>query len=282
MKLADILPLPDTSGGDEPKTYSCAELSKIIGRHPNTLRKYESWGFIGTVPRKANGYRRYTRALALQALFSVTALRACFQDWQGRRRVKALIADMLAERYETVLSGLDAHRAALEKSLEEAVAARAILESWKTGRSASEEGPQPGTEKPGVEKTVRFRTVFRSEAAKRIGVAADTLRDWERNGLAAPARLGNGRRVYVQADLEKLAVVRVLRQADYSLMGIVNLFGGKTSVEDLSFARDRWDETLRGLIDDSVLLREITLESSGPILRSSAPPSPPQAPPRSR
>ena len=95
-------------------------------------------------------------------------------------------------------------------------------------------------------------------------MAPDTLRDWERSGLVEPGRLPNGRRVYSPEDMEKLAVIRVLRQADYSLMGILHLFKGRTAMEDLTFARDRWEETLKGLAEDSILLGEILDALAGP------------------
>jgi DNA-binding transcriptional MerR regulator len=164
--------------------------------------------------------------------------------------MKAMIAFTLAGNFDAVRSGLAEHRAALEKALEGAIGARAILEKWNARTREDETN--------GVEKTKT--AIYRSEAAARVGVAGDTLRDWERNGLVSPARLPNGRRVYSEADVEKLMVIRVLRQADYSLMGLVNLFGEKTAIEDLTFARDRWDETLRSLIEDCSLLGEITDE----------------------
>lgn len=250
-RLEDLLP-SEARG----RTYSCSELSRIIGRHPNTLRKYETWGFIGEVPRGPNGYRRYDGKLALEALFSVTALRAGFQEWQGRRRMKAMIAKVLEGGYDEAREILAIHRVELAKCAAEAAAARGILESWRRRqRGRNDGGPVGGAHrdalggKPG--------TVYRGEAARRVGVAPDTLRDWERSGLVEPGRLANGRRVYSPEDLEKLAVIRVLRQADYSLVGILHLFKGRTATEDLSFARDRWEETLRGLAEDSVLLGEL-------------------------
>ena len=271
-RLEDLLP----SGGEN-RTYSCSELSRIIGRHPNTLRKYETWGFIGRVPREPNGYRRYDRRLALEALFSVTALRAGFQEWQGRRRMKAMIAKVLEGDCEGAREILAIYRAELARCAAEAAAARGILESWrgrqrgrKAGKAAggAHRGTQDGARTGGgrrgparpEDRNRQDREpgpIYRGEAARRIGVAPDTLRDWERSGLVEPGRLANGRRVYSPGDLEKLAVIRVLRQADYSLVGILHLFKGRTAMEDLSFARDRWEETLRGLAEDSVLLGEI-------------------------
>lgn len=41
------------------QTYSTSEIAKIVGMHPNTVRKYEEWGLIQIPERKSNGYRVY-------------------------------------------------------------------------------------------------------------------------------------------------------------------------------------------------------------------------------
>lgn len=41
-------------------TYRTAEVAKIIGIHPNTVRMYEEWGLIPLAERKPNGYRIFT------------------------------------------------------------------------------------------------------------------------------------------------------------------------------------------------------------------------------
>lgn len=121
-----------------------------MGRHPNTLRKYEVWGFIDPVPRGENGYRRYSRAHVLQALFAVAALRTCFEDWRGRRRVKAMVARFRDKAYAACGAELAAHRAELEAALAIALEAKAILEAWR------KRGPT--ADAPGV--------VYRGQAAR--------------------------------------------------------------------------------------------------------------------
>lgn len=245
---------PDTDA-----TFSCAEVSRIIGRHANTLRKYETWGFISPVPRASNGYRKYSRVHALQALLTVTAFRTCFQEWEGRRRMKRLIALAVAGDFASARTLITEHRANLDEWLARATGAKGILARWKergaeylVGADATDGLPNAGS--AGASQS---DPVMRSTAASLIGVAPDTLRDWERNGLVTPRRLPNGRRLYSKADIEKLLVIRSLRNAGYSLMGLVNLFRGKTAIEDLTFARDRWDETLRGLIADGALMEAV-------------------------
>lgn len=51
-----------------------------------------------------------------------------------------------------------------------------------------------------------------SVAARLIGVHAQTLRAYEREGLVAPARSGGGVRMYSAADIERLLLIRRLME----------------------------------------------------------------------
>ena len=42
------------------KTYKTSEVAKIVGLHPNTIRRYEEWELIPIPPRAENGYRVFT------------------------------------------------------------------------------------------------------------------------------------------------------------------------------------------------------------------------------
>lgn len=67
------------------------------------------------------------------------------------------------------------------------------------------------------------------EAARRVGVSASALRLWEREGLVRPARRGRYR-LYTDADLERLASVRRMRQVDrLNAPGIRRILGDSTA-----------------------------------------------------
>lgn len=42
------------------KTYRTSEVAKIVGLHPNTIRRYEEWELIPIPDRGENGYRIFT------------------------------------------------------------------------------------------------------------------------------------------------------------------------------------------------------------------------------
>jgi DNA-binding transcriptional MerR regulator len=79
------------------------------------------------------------------------------------------------------------------------------------------------------------------EAAEFLGVTRDVLRNWERNHLVSvPRDPGNGYRQYGAEQIGRLRVLRMLRQAGYSMMAILRM----TSTLDRGEERD-----LRAVLD---------------------------------
>lgn len=126
----------------------------------------------------------------------------------------------------------------------EAEAAAEFLDQWARGV------PADATAEP-----LRI-----GQVAERLGVTIDTLRSWERNGLiAVPRDPRSGYRRYSAAEIGRLRVIRLLRQAGYSCMAILRIFlrlqHGLDDVrhaldtpspdEDVYTAADRWQSALR-------------------------------------
>ena len=56
------------------------------------------------------------------------------------------------------------------------------------------------------------------EAADRVGLSLRTIRHWDEVGLVVPsARSTGGFRLYTEADIERLALVKTLKPLDFSL-----------------------------------------------------------------
>ena len=99
------------------------------------------------------------------------------------------------------------------------------------------------------------------EAARLLGVTADALRNWERNGLVTiPRDKANNYRQYNEPELSRLRVIRVLRQAGYSMMSMLRtihqldlgfkddlgtVLGEPPMDEDVVTVADRWLATLK-------------------------------------
>lgn len=61
-------------------------------------------------------------------------------------------------------------------------------------------------------------------AARRAGVSVDALRAWERRyGAVSPARTGGEQRLYSEADVERLALLRELTDAGHSISAIAGV-----------------------------------------------------------
>uniref|UniRef100_UPI0022E1EB31 MerR family transcriptional regulator n=1 Tax=Eggerthella sinensis TaxID=242230 RepID=UPI0022E1EB31 len=63
----------------------------------------------------------------------------------------------------------------------------------------------------------------RQQTADYLDTTIDALRNWEMNGLLQVKRKQNGYRVYTAADINRLAIIRALRAANYSLASILRL-----------------------------------------------------------
>lgn len=235
-----------------PEGYGAGELAALLGKHPNTLRRYEDWGFVGPVPRRPNGYRYYPRRRALEAALAAIAQRGRFHDWPGARRLKALVLAAAAGDRGSARDALASYAALLGQARERLDRAEALLAGrGAAGLAGVETGARRDAAEPGDGRVGRWR------AAASAGIAPDTLRDWERNGLVRPPRLPNGRRAYGRAELERVLLVKLLRDAGHSYMGMRRLLGPGAREEDLGFARDRWEHTLAGLLEDLGQMGEI-------------------------
>ena len=90
-----------------------------------------------------------------------------------------------------------------------------------------------------------------SEVAQRSGVAASTLRFYEEKGLIASTGRHGLRRVFSEAVLERLALIRLGGAAGFSLDEIARMFGadGKPNIDRvlLSAKARELDATIRKL-----------------------------------
>ena len=51
-----------------------SDIAQDLGVHVNTIRNYETWGYLPEIPRCKNGYRRYTAIHLEQARLACLAL----------------------------------------------------------------------------------------------------------------------------------------------------------------------------------------------------------------
>jgi DNA-binding transcriptional MerR regulator len=223
---------------------STSKIAKVVGCHPNTVRMYEAWGLLPPVPRAANGYRLYTEDHLDQMRLARTTLNT---PWPGKPIRQAGI-DLVHQSARGDLGGAleYAYRylVLVQSERNQAEMAAELVSRWAHGFPAD----------------TSHHNLHIREAALHLNVTSDQLHNWERNGLLeVPRDPKNGYRLFGAPELARARVIRVLRNAGYSLMAIYRMLNqldadSSTDIklaldtprpdEDVLFATDHWLSTL--------------------------------------
>ena len=220
---------------DQPRTYTTSRIASAVGIHPNTVRLYERIGFITAPERLANGYRVFTDLHLLQVRLVRAALNVELVQNGLRREVLAIVETMASQRYDEAIS---LARQRIDHLRRERRAAEDALRHVRDLLSRSD----------GSARAERLM-LTRKEAADQLDTTIDALRNWEMNGLLQVKRKQNGYRVYSAADLDRLAIIRALRAANYSLAAILRLLDAldRDATADIGHVLDHPDP------DDDIL-----------------------------
>ena len=226
------------------KYLRTSDVAKAAGCHANTVRLYETLGFLPPIPRTPGGYRQFTQAHADQMVLARMAMNTPYPGKTIRQSSTAVVKHAATGDLGGALEMAYAHVALVQSERAAAESAVRLLERWAQGTAA--------------DATIGPLRI--GETAKLLGVTADMLRNWERNGLlVVPRDSNNGYRTYEAAEISRLRVIRMLIRAGYSIMAVlrmlVQLDGGDSdnlSValdtpppdEDVYTAADRWLSTL--------------------------------------
>ena len=240
------------------RVYRSIDIARSCGIHVNTLRFYERSGLISPVPREKNNYRRFN----VRHLLQVRVVRLVYQEqWPGRpiRNAALAIIEALKEWNVTEAdSALIRYRTLIAKELENASAAATLLRDWNRVEGAG-----------GEEYTVR-------EVARMLSVTAESIRNWERNGLIPIPRRGPNRRRYITTRaLNRLRIIAVLRKVGHSLAVIHRALyrlrddGVEKGVEafrdpgdlEIQSAGDHYIEVLRRTADNAAAIADILAEA---------------------
>ncbi|MCP5099957.1 MAG: MerR family transcriptional regulator [Chloroflexi bacterium] len=208
------------------KFLRTSQIAKHVGVHPNTVRLYEEWGFLPPIPRSRSGYRQFTAVHLAQMKLARIALQWPYPG--GKTVVVDLIKQASVSNLEKALQLANQYLAQVRAERAHAETAVTFLEAWAQGQV--------------VDTTKRPLRI--GEVAKRLAVSSDMLRNWERNGLLiVPRNAQNGYRQYGAQEIGRIRVIRMLRQADYSMMSILRMLrqfdAGDT--ENLRYALDTPD-----------------------------------------
>ena len=204
--------------------YRTTQIAKLIGVHPNTIRFYEEMQLLPVIPRAKNGYRIFDD----RHLEQLRLLRTAFHA--------EIISDRLRkEVYDIVKTAAAGDTSGAYKSTQK------YLEHLREERKRAEEAIRitldiiENNEK--TDETVVF--CGRVEAAEILGITIDVLRDWERNGLLMVPRSSSGYRKYGIKEMNRLKIIRTLRNSHYSMMSILRMLN----------RLDQGDRNIREVLD---------------------------------
>jgi DNA-binding transcriptional MerR regulator len=184
------------------------ELAKAVDIHANTIRLYEEWGCLPPIPRSPSGYRLFTQL----HLDQLRLARLMFGGgWGGRalrRSAELLVRQAAWSEMEAALETAHLNLGQVRAEQAQAEEAVAFPQEW-VGQG---------------EEIAAGERCWIGEAACALGVTRDVLRNWERNGLLrVPRDSRSGYRIYGRVEMGRLRVIRMLRQAGYSMMAILRM-----------------------------------------------------------
>ena len=226
------------------KYLRTSELAKVVGVHPNTVRRYLDRGLLPPAERSPSGYRRFTQRhldclrLAYHVYYIKYPGKAIHQSTM--RIIQAAVSGDLAGAREFAYN----HLTLVQSERAHADLAADLLERWAFGSPADD--------------TIQSLSI--GQVADLLGVSIDILRNWDRNGLIdIPRDPSNGYRRYGAREISRLRVIRMLSRAGFSISAILRMLlqldqGESTDLrhaldtprpdEDAYLASDRWISTL--------------------------------------
>ncbi|MBT3362627.1 MAG: MerR family transcriptional regulator [Chloroflexi bacterium] len=185
-----------------------SDIAKAVGVHHNTIRLYEQLGFLPPVPRGDNGYRLFTKLHLDQARLIRLALCSTWLGSDIRRSALAVIYASAKNNLTTALTNARAHHRLIRDERGRAEAAADVLEHWAQSTAAED----------------HLKPISISKAAQLLHTTKDALYNWERNGMiGVPRDPKSGYRLYGTSELNRLRVIRTLRQARFSTMSILRM-----------------------------------------------------------
>ena len=205
-------------------TYKTAQIAKMIGVHPNTIRFYEEMRLLPAIPRTQSGYRIFNDRHLGQLQLLRTAFRAEIISDRLRQQVYEIVKTAAADDIDGAYQGTQwylEHLREEKAKAEEAI--RITLDILEDAEMSDDSIVYSG----------------RLEVAELLGITIDVLRDWERNGLLQVPRTNNGYREYRLKEINRLKIIRTLRNAHYSMMSILRMLN----------RLDQGDRNVREVID---------------------------------
>lgn len=177
------------------------DLAREHGISAQAVRNYEKDGCIPRADRTESGYRTYTESHAV-ALRAYLALIPAHGYASSGRIMRALNTGKI-----------DAALAAIDRSHAQLLRDRGTLDAVEEALENLAPSVRTAPHPPAGAKTFSI-----GELARRLGVTAATLRNWEQAGILTPRREPiSGRRTYGADDLRDAELAQLLRRGGHRL-----------------------------------------------------------------
>lgn len=183
-----------------------SEIAKNVGVHPNTVRLYEEWHYISSVPRQANGYRIFSEIHLLQMTIARLAFKQEFIQNNLRKKATKIVRLSGQEAFSDSLRAAEAYLLFLQSEYHYTIKAIETVDLLLKNHPFNE------------------NVYTHQEAAETLQLTQETLRNWERNDLYTVRRTSQNRRIYTESDIQILLIIRTLRTAHLSITSIAHLF----------------------------------------------------------
>ena len=175
----------------------------MMGIHPNTVRFYEEWGLITKPVREENGYRVFNDLHIYQIRIVCIAFQVEVLQNGLRKKIVDMIKTCAKCDFDGAIRQTKEYLIQLEKERASAEEAIKIVQDMLNGEIPENQ-----------------LCLKRKEVSRYLDISVDALRNWEMNGLMTIKRKQNGYRIYTDAEIRQLKIIRVLRCANYSLEAI--------------------------------------------------------------
>ena len=189
----------DKSGVPETNFYSTHQMAKYSGVCANTVRNYEKYGFISKPERADNGYRIFTDVHILQ----MTICRLTFSPYINsliRKAAMEVIYSSAKEDFVLCVELTDRYIEVIKNELNKANEAVNVLANFH---------------KPNNNNIYYDR----KESAAIIGTTAETIRNWERNGLIFAVKRDK-KSLYNQTEIDFMRLIYLLLSGGFNLQKI--------------------------------------------------------------
>ena len=212
------------------QTYSTSQAAKLVQVHPNTVRFYEEMNLLPPIPRQKNGYRRYNDYHIAQLRLIRIAFDSEIVSGNLRKMTIDIIQAAAAHKLDEAIKKTKSYKEQIQIQKKNAEEAVEIIESMlKVNDTYYDGNTKPLTGK---------------EVSASLGISKDVIRDWERNGLIEVPRDIKGYRVYNTGEIQRLKIIRTLRNAHYSMMSILRMLSQVNHNIDLKGLKEVIDTPL--------------------------------------